>query len=118
MRQQLDRRDYLERCAGHKHRFSENLPIYGIILVVVLCILDLVLTLIKLAQGPFVDANPIAQSIIQSGFHVGLILLKIYAVSIFVWVCTKNRHLLITKVGIATTAVLYLLLTFHWTVVF
>ena len=118
MGQQLDRRDYLERCAGHKHRFSENLPIYGIILVVVLCILDLVLTLAKIAQGPFVDANPIAQSIIQSGFHSGLILLKIYAISIFTWVCTKNRHLLITKMGIATASVTYILLTFHWAMVF
>ncbi len=118
MRQLLDRRDYLERCAGHKHHLSENLPIYGIILVVVLCILDLVLTLAKIAQGSFVDANPIAQSMIQSGFHSGLILLKIYAISIFVWVCTKNRHLLITKVGIAAVAVIHILLTFHWAVVF
>ena len=118
MRQQLDRLDYLKRCARHKHHFCENLPIYGIILVAVLCILDLVLTMIKIAQGPFVDANPIAQSIIQSGFYSGLILLKIYAVSIFVWVCTKNRHLLITKVGITTSAIVYILLTFHWTVVF
>ena len=102
----------------HKHRFSESLPLYGIILVVVLCILDLVLTLIKISQGPFVDANPIAQRMIQSGFHSGLIFLKIYAISIFSWVCTKNRHLLITKVGIATAAVVYILLTFHWTVVF
>ncbi len=118
MRQQLDRLDYLRRCVGHRHHFSENLPIYGIILVVVLCILDLVLTLIKIAQGPFMDANPIAQSMIQSGFYSGLILLKIYAVSIFAWVCTKNRHLLITKVGITTTAIAYILLTFHWTMVF
>ena len=118
MRPQLDRRDYLERCAGRRNHFCENLPIYGIILVATLCILDLVLTLIKIAQGPFVDVNPIAQSIIESGFHSGLIILKVYAISIFTWVCTKNRHLLITKAGIATTAVVYVLVTFHWTVVF
>ncbi len=118
MRHLLDRQDYLEQCERHAHHFGRNLPIYGIILVVMLCMLDLVLTLIKIAEGSFVDVNPIAQSMIQNGVHSGLVFLKIYAVSIFTYACVKNRHLMITKVGIATVAVAYILLTFHWVVVF
>ena len=118
MKHLLDRQDYLEHCAKHGHHFGGNLPIYGIILVVILCMLDLVLTLIKITEGSFVDVNPIAQSMIQNGIHWGLVLLKIYAISIFTWACTKNRHLLITKVGIATATLAYVLLTFHWVVVF
>lgn len=118
MRELLDRKAYLDHCSRQRHSFAENLPVYGVILVVVLCMVDLVLTLVKIAEGPFVDANPIAQSIIDSGFYAGLILLKLSAVSLFSWTCIKNRDLLITKVGVAVAAVAHILLTFHWTVMF
>ncbi len=113
-----DRDAYLRSCYQHENTFNRDMPIYGVICVVVLCILDLVLTLIKICQGPFVDANPIAQFMIQNGFYATLIACKLFALVFFAWVCTRNRHLLVTKVGVGVCVLAYLLLTFHWTIVF
>ena len=94
---------------------SDQLAFWGVILVLVLTGLDLVMTMAKIYEGGFVDANPLAQLFIDNGLEWGIIVFKTAAASFFACVCLKNLELTTTQIGVGFAALAHCLLTFHWT---
>ena len=105
---------YLRHCSQSKMLSAEELAMCGVIVVLVLTGLDLLLTMAKIYEGGFVDANPIAQMSIDHGLEWGIIVFKTSAASFFGWVCLKNLHLTTTQVGVGFVALAHCMLTFHW----
>ena len=115
---EFDRERYLNTCRGAQLCPAEDLALVGVVLVLLLSGLDLLLTLAKIAEGPFMDANPIAQMLIQNGLYAALVVFKCGAAGFFAWICLKNRHLLTTQIGVGIAFVAHALVSFHWVMIF
>ena len=111
----FDHDQYLSRCARSKLISMEELAFWGVVGVLCLTALDLFLTMAKISEGSFMDANPIAQMFIDNGIEWGIIVFKVLAATFFAHVCLKNLHLLTTQIGVGLVALAHVLLTFHWT---
>lgn len=111
----FDRKKYLEQCSASRMLSGRDLAYCGVIVVLVLTGLDLLLTMLKISSGPFVDANPLAQMFIEHGVEWGLVIFKVSAAGFFGWVCLKNLHLPITQVGVGLVTFAHVMLIFHWT---
>ncbi|MBS3762371.1 MAG: hypothetical protein KGZ25_03595, partial [Planctomycetes bacterium] len=78
-----NREQYLNRCRASSSISATDLALWGIVIVVLLAGCDLLLTLMKISAGNFVDDNPVAQVFIKHGMHAGLITFKVSAVTFF-----------------------------------
>jgi hypothetical protein len=112
---EFDREKYLQQCSSSRMLSGRDLAYWGVIVVLVLTGLDLLLTMMKISTGPFVDANPLAQMFIEHGVEWGLVIFKASAAGFFGCVCLKNLDLPVTQFGVALVTFAHLMLTFHWT---
>ncbi len=114
----FDGEQYLDHCSTSQAISMETMTYWGIVAILVMAGLDLVLTMLKIHNGPFSDANPLAQIFISRGVAWGLIIFKIAAASFFSWVCFNNLKLLTTQIGVGFAALAHVLLMFHWVLLF
>lgn len=88
-----------------------------IVITIICSAIDLILSFKSLSSGDFSEANPIMRACLLEGPEL-VIFVKISATALYSWVILRIKKTALAVNCSAAVACLYLLLMFHWLMVY